>query len=200
MAGTPISPRTPRPDNRREALLDAAAALFCRHGFHAASMRDIARAAGMLPGSVYYHFPSKEALLLAVYEEGVARIAASVDAAVAGLDTPAARLEAACVAHLETLLDRSDYAQVVIRVLPADAPTVSADLTALRDAYEGRFRRLIDDLGAPAASRRWLRLLLLGGLNWSQTWYRPDAGPTPAAIARGFLGCLAGLTAPEPSP
>ncbi|MCH8035658.1 MAG: TetR/AcrR family transcriptional regulator [Proteobacteria bacterium] len=187
------SPREPgpRPANRRQDLLDAAARLFARQGFHAASMRDIARAAGMLPGSLYYHFASKDALLLAVYGEGVRRIAARVDGAVAGAVTPWARLEAACVAHGETLLDGGDYAQVVIRVRPEDCAAMAARLAALRDAHEDRFKALVAALDLPAdADRQALRLMLLGALNWSQTWYRPG-GDSPAAIARRFLALLA---------
>ncbi|MCZ7598181.1 MAG: TetR/AcrR family transcriptional regulator [Gammaproteobacteria bacterium] len=51
-------------------------------------MRDIAREAGMIAGSIYYHFPSKEDLFPAVYEEGVRRISARVSAAIAGIDDP----------------------------------------------------------------------------------------------------------------
>jgi AcrR family transcriptional regulator len=181
----------PRPGNRRQDLLDAAARLFARQGFHAASMRDIARAAGMLPGSLYYHVASKDALLLAVYGEGVRRIAERVDAAVASAATPWARLEAACVAHGETLLDGGDYAQVVIRVWPEDCAAMEARLTALRDAHEERFKALVAALDLPEdADRQALRLMLLGALNWSQTWYRPG-GDSPATIARRFLALLA---------
>ena len=181
--------RTPRQDNRRAQLMDAAAALICRHGYHATSMRDIARATDMLPGSIYYHFASKEALLVAVYAEGVRRIAERVDASVAGAEDPVARLEAACVAHLEMLLADSDYAQVVVRVLPADVPAVGARLTALRDDYERRFRRLVDALELPVGRRRYARLTLLGALNGARTWYRPG-GDSPARIARRILACL----------
>ena len=182
--------RPPRQDNRRQAILDAASKLFAQRGYHATSMRDMASAAGMLPGSVYYHFDSKEALLLAVYAEGVRRIAAHVDAAVAKRRAPRARLEAACAAHLEMLLDRSDYAQVVVRVLPQDAATIAAKLVDLRDDYERRMRDLIDDLKLPrSADRRLLRLGLIGALNGAQVWYRPG-GDTPAAIARRFLDML----------
>ncbi len=111
----------PRQDNRRQQLLDTAAHLFRQHGYHATSMRDIASAVGMLPGSIYYHFASKDELLVTVYREGVSRIAERLDAAVAGKKEPWQQLEAACIAHLQTLLDHSDYAQVVIRVLPDDA-------------------------------------------------------------------------------
>jgi AcrR family transcriptional regulator len=182
------APRAPRQDNRRRQLLSAAARRFARQGFRATTIRDIAGDAGMLPGSVYYHFASKNELLLAVYEEGVERIAATVDRAVAGAADPWARLDAACAAHLATVLDRSDYAQVIVRVLPQDAPEVSDRLIASRDAYEARFVRLVDDLPLPGSSnRRSIRLLLLGALNWAQTWYRPG-GDSPAAIARTFAG------------
>lgn len=180
----------PRRDNRRQKLLDAAAGLFRRHGFHATSMRDIARHTGMLHGSMYYHFPSKEELLVTVYEEGIKRIAAHVDGAVERESDPWRRLEAASVAHLEMLLDHSDYAQVVIRVLPGDAENAASRLIALRDGYEDRFRRLIDDLDLPpGADRQFLRLFLIGALNWSQTWYRRDGAP-PRVIARRFLDFL----------
>jgi len=183
------SERAPRQDNRREHLLDAAAGLICRRGYHATSMRDIGRATGMLPGSIYYHFASKEELLVAVYAEGVLRIAERVDGAVAQATDPMKRLEEACVAHLEMLLADSDYAQVVVRVLPEDVPSVSARLTALRDDYEERFRRLIAALAPPRARRRYLRLTLLGALNGAQAWYRPGGDP-PARIARRVVECL----------
>jgi TetR/AcrR family transcriptional regulator, cholesterol catabolism regulator len=98
-------------------------------------------------------------------------------------------LEAACVAHLEMLLAGSDYAQVVVRVLPEDVPAVGARLTALRDDYEDRFRRLIAALALPRGRRRYARLTLLGALNGAQGWYRAG-GDSPARIARRVLECL----------
>ena len=181
--------RAPRQDNRRRDLLDAAAGLICRRGYHATSMRDIGRATDMLPGSIYYHFASKDELLVAVYAEGVRRITERVDNAVARQTTPMKRLEAACVAHLEMLLADSDYAQVVVRVLPEDVPAVSKRLTTLRDDYEERFRRLIAALDLPRARRRYTRLTLLGALNAAQSWYRAG-GDKPARIARRVLECL----------
>ena len=181
--------RAPRQDNRRQDVLDAAAGLICRRGYHATSMREIGRATDMLPGSIYYHFASKEALLVAIYAEGVRRIAERVDAVVARATDPMKLLEAACVAHLEMLLTDSDYAQVVVRVLPEDAPAVSARLTELRDDYEERFRKLIGALALPPGRRRYLRLTLLGALNGAQAWYRAG-GDSPARIARRMLECL----------
>jgi TetR/AcrR family transcriptional regulator, cholesterol catabolism regulator len=180
-----------RASSRLPRLLDEAARAFAQRGFAAASVREIVEPVGMLPGSLYCHFATKEALLAAVYKEGVERIGAAVDAAVAPLADPWQRLEAACVAHLTSLLDQTDYSQVVIRVRPSDAPAAAAELTALRDSYEKRFVRLVAALPLTRPTdRTMLRLLLVGALNWSQTWYRAGGGATPERIARRFVGVL----------
>src|SRR3954467_8223085 len=58
---------TPRKPNLREAILCAAEELFSTNGFNAVSIRDIAQAAGANPGSVTYHFKTKDGLLLEIY-------------------------------------------------------------------------------------------------------------------------------------
>jgi AcrR family transcriptional regulator len=182
--------RAPRPDNRRQDLLDAAAGLFAAQGFKGTSMRDIARQVGMLPGSMYYHFSSKEALLLAVYREGVRRITDQVIAALDPRGAPWDRLEAACRAHLSTLFERSDYAQVVIRIQPRDTGAAAAELVAERDRYEDLFRDLIGELGLPPdTSENHFRLMLLGAMNWALVWYHPGQD-SPEAVARGFVNLL----------
>jgi AcrR family transcriptional regulator len=180
----------PRAHNRLPQILDQAAKLFREKGFQATSVRDIVRAVDMLPGSLYYHFAAKEDLLLAVYEEGVRRITDSVARAVDGRKDPWERLEAACIGHLEALLEQSDYAQVVIRVRPSDAPSVEGDLVKMRDEYEKVFNDLIAALPLErGVDRRSLKLMLMGALNWSQTWYQPG-GTAPAAIAKRFVALL----------
>ena len=182
--------RAARADNRLPLLLDEAARLFGAQGFHGTSVRDIVRSVPMLPGSIYYHFATKDLLLAAVYEEGVRRILERVRTAIDAIPDPWQRLEAACVAHLEALLAEDDYARVVIRVRPSDVPSIAERLVAHRDGYERLFVDLISDLPvAPGVDRRSLRLLLLGALNWSQTWYRPGRDD-PRAIAAGFVRLL----------
>ena len=195
------SPRR-RAHSRLPLLLDQAAHTFAERGYAAASVRDIVAPIGMLPGSLYCHFETKEALLVAVYREGVERISAAVDAAIAARNDPWARLEAACVAHLGALLDQTDYSQVVIRVRPSDAPAVADALVGLRDGYEARFVRLVARLPLErGVNRADLRLFLLGALNWSQTWFRDGGGATPERIARRFVGLLkSGLATPAREP
>ena len=139
-----------RQSNRWPALLDAAASQFAERGYHATSMRDLGAAVAMTPGAIYFHVASKQALLLAVYEEGVQRILDRVEAAVAAEREPWARLEKAVIAHLECILDASAFARVVIRILPTDAPEISAQLKELRDRYESRFRRYFSAITLPA--------------------------------------------------
>jgi AcrR family transcriptional regulator len=185
----PDSASTLRSDNRRQALIDAAAAAFREHGYHAASMRDVAGRVGMLAGSMYYHFASKDELLLAVYAEGVKRISDQVRAEIDGIEPPRDRLQAALEAHLDALLDGSDYVQVVIRVLPKDAPRVENQLSALRDDYENLFRQLLDELDMTPDKKHYLRLFLIGACNWTQVWYQPGGEP-PRSLARHLMACL----------
>lgn len=178
-------------DSRAPLVLDAAARLFCRHGFEGTTVRDIASAAGMLPGSLYCHFATKDDLLVAVYLRGVEQICATVEAAVSPLADPWQRLEAACVAHLEAILRDDDYARVVVRVRPADVPGAADRLVAQRDRYEALWTALVAALPLPRRTdRRALRLMLLGALNWAQNWYRADGGSSPRVLARQFTALL----------
>ena len=93
-----------RQANRWPALLDAAAAKFAEQGYHATTIRELAAATAMTPGAIYFHVPNKQALLLAVYEEGVQRILDRVERAAAGHAAGWDRLTAAVEAHLEAIL------------------------------------------------------------------------------------------------
>jgi len=171
-------------------LLDAAATQFAAKGFQGTSIRSIVRAVGMLPGSLYYHFANKDELLVAVYAEGVRRIDFAVAQALSRENDPWARLEAACVAHLESLLDQSAYAKVVVSVHPSDASAVAKALTALRDSYEQKFVALLAALPLPArADRKTMRMLLLGALNWTPVWYR-TGGASPEKLALEYVQLL----------
>ena len=178
-------------DSRLPKVLDQATKLFRTQGFEGTSVRDIARAVGMLPGSLYCHFATKEELLAAVYLKGVEQISAAVQTAVQLHADPWERLQAACVAHLESILQDDDYAQVVIRVRPADVALVNQNLIDLRNRYEQLFIDLIKALPLrKGTDRRAFRLLLIGALNSSQTWYRPSGKYKPRAIAHQFIALL----------
>ncbi|MDX9717619.1 TetR/AcrR family transcriptional regulator [Denitromonas sp.] len=172
-------------------MLDAAAHLFAQRGYAATSIRNIALAVDMLAGSVYHHFASKEELLLAVYSAGVSQLEKAATAALATETKPWSRLEVLCRSHLEVVLKDSDYARVLIRVIPNDIPAVSVELRALRINYENRFREAVADLPLPPGTdRRVLRLMLMGALNWSLLWFDPQGRDSPRVLARKLVGLL----------
>jgi AcrR family transcriptional regulator len=176
--------------SRRQILIDEAARLFGVKGYESTSMRDIAAAIGILPGSLYHHFESKEELFVAVYSLGVSQILEAVTAAIARQDDPWGRLEAACVAHMQTLLVKDSYAAAVISHLSFNNMPKQDRLVGLRDRYESVFKGLIENLPLRAGvDRRIFRLGLLGSMNWAIVWYRPG-GETPMRIARKLLDLL----------
>ncbi|MEM1110964.1 MAG: TetR/AcrR family transcriptional regulator [Pseudomonadota bacterium] len=190
MTGATAKTKASRAHNRLKAVLDAGAMLFATKGYKATTMRDIASAAGMLPGSLYYHFASKQDLLLAVYQQAVDEIRTRTEAAAAAEAEPWSRLEAAVVSHVETILDESNYAKVMIGVVPLDAPDIADELTALRDGYERSFKTLIAALPLDSKTdKKLLRLTLIGAINASQLWYRPGRY-SPARIGREVVRML----------
>ena len=64
--------RTPRGEETRRALLDAAARLFAEHGYHATSVPDIVKAAGVGHGTFYEYFGSRHQILLALTQQAAA--------------------------------------------------------------------------------------------------------------------------------
>ncbi|KGE04957.1 TetR/AcrR family transcriptional regulator [Pseudohaliea rubra] len=176
--------------NRRDDVLEAAAALFASKGYAATSIRDIAQQVGILSGSLYYHFASKEELLLEAHARGVAQVTEAVEGALAAAGTPPwERMAAACCAHLEVLLGPSPFSQVITPQFPSHFDgDVRATLLQQREGYEDIFRTLVSALPLPATvSPRLFRLSLLGALNWTPTWYQPGGSESPASIAGGIV-------------
>jgi AcrR family transcriptional regulator len=173
---------------RREELIAAAAKIFSAKGYEGAGLREICDAAGILAPSMYHHFRSKEDLFVSVHAEGFRRLNEVVDRALARNAEPWARLEAAIVAHLTELVERTDVAAVTSASLfHMEGSHLQRRLNREREAYENRFRQLIQALPMPAdVDRSLLRLTLLGAINWTRVWYRPGK-KTPAEIAHHLV-------------
>jgi AcrR family transcriptional regulator len=67
----PVRPKRGVPADTRARLVEAAAAVFNRDGYHGTDSNRLARAAGYAPATFYKHFPDKRAILLAAYEDWV---------------------------------------------------------------------------------------------------------------------------------
>jgi AcrR family transcriptional regulator len=189
--------RVRRSQGSRQQILDVAAKLFRARGYTETSLRDIGREAGMKAGSLYYHFASKEQLAAEVLRIGVERVHRAVVMAVDGLGKTAdarSRLEAAMAAHLETLLDASDYTSAHIHCFPYVPATLRAGLNSARRDYEAVWRALLDDVAvggalAPGIDRNAARLAILGALNWSLEWYDPAQGK-PSQLTKTLLAAF----------
>ena len=182
-------------------ILAVAARLLRERGYEATTLRDIAVMAHIPLGSIYYHFPTKEELFAAVYEEGIARLEHAVGDAMEAATDPWQRLETACATHLEHLCGGDDFTAVSVPTrLPILSPGVRRQVVQLNERYERIFWRLIDGLPlAPDISKSLLRLQIFGALNWTIVWFKPDKLP-PQHIAAHLVRVIRdGLNHPPKS-
>jgi AcrR family transcriptional regulator len=103
----------------RAHLIDVATRLFAARGYEATSIEAVLAESGVSRGSLYHHFPGKEALFLAVLEEVGTRVEAQVRAAMGDAGDPVAGLRAAALAWVQMSGD-----QVVRQIMLIDAPAV----------------------------------------------------------------------------
>ncbi len=195
---TPVVTTAPRAD---DVALQAAAKLFRVKGFAGTTVREIAAEAGMLPGSLHYRYPTKEALLLALMARAVAQVGAAVEAATADVTDAVERLRAGLRAHLEHLLSGDDAVYVLVFEWCALSGDALAEMTRLRDRYEAIWGRLLGQAAAAGALRADLdlgvvRRLGFGAVNWIATWYRPGGPHTPETLADQALELLLHGAAP----
>jgi len=180
---TPL--RIVRRDRQRDSILRSAARLFRERGFADTGMRDIAAAADLSAANLYHYFDSKNDLLFYCQDRALDRMLAAVALARQGSRSAAERLHVVLSAHLQTLLDEIEGATAHLQIdsLP---PSLRDVIVKKRDRYERALRRIIADgirRGElvdmdPAVVAR----AMLGAMNWTVTWFRPDGPDTPIAV------------------
>lgn len=178
---------TPAADDesaRKERILAAAGQLFSKRGYASVAIREIADAAGILGGSLYYYFPSKRDLFIEVHRRALTRSIAGIEAAIAGKTDPWDRFEAAIMAHVPIYLDPASLAQPLMDDSSAMMSDMRPELVKDRDRFERIYRRLVEDLPLPPHINRTVyRLFVLSQLNSVPNWYR--AGKlSPSQIAQ----------------
>lgn len=167
-----------RNEARRLDILRAAARVFRRRGIAAAGMREIAEEAGLSPGNLYHYFSGKDEILLFCQERTLERMQAAVDAA---RGTPAERLRAVLRAHVHCMLDELEgaTAHLDVEALPKK---LRAAMIERRDAYERAVRAIVAD-AMPRGDAALVTRAMLGAVNWTARWYRPDGTQAPDEIA-----------------
>ena len=122
----------------------AALRLFRERGYHGTSVRKLAEAVQMESASLYYHFPSKQAILADLFHQTMDSLKTGVEQAIASQTQARARLRAAVLFHVRFHITHQDEAFVSHSELRAlDEPHLRAVL-AKRDSYERLFRGLVD--------------------------------------------------------
>jgi len=186
-----------RNDARRLEILRAAARVFRRLGLSNAGMREIAQEAGLSPGNLYHYFAGKDELLLYCQERTLQRLEEAVERARASRAPAAERLRQILRGHVLVMLDEYEGATAHLEV-EALPEAMRTPVIARRDAYERAIRTLIsrgvaggEFAGCDAAL---VTRAMLGAVNWSARWYRPDGGKSSAEIADALADYLvAGL-------
>ncbi|MEQ8183511.1 TetR/AcrR family transcriptional regulator [Marinobacter salarius] len=168
-------------------VLSNAARLFREKGFERTSLKEIAEACNMLPGSLYYRYSTKEALLVELMRRGVDLVTAEVESAYASSDDPVERLRLCINAHLRALLVDSDAVYVLLFEWRALGPEAREEIIELRDQYESLWAEILETMIEQGVIRknvdgRLLRLIGLGALNWVATWFDPSGAHSLDAI------------------
>ena len=171
----------PRAEHTRQRILDVAAHLCRTRGYAGVSLREVAAEAGMKAGSLYYHFASKEEIIVEVLDIGINLVHVKVADTINDLDisTPAAEVvRRAIAAHLAAFLLFSDYTSANVRIFGQVPESVRAANLPARRRYEALWDRILEQLRdagelLPETDLHAARLFLLGAMNSTLEWFDP---------------------------
>ena len=153
----PVPAAAEQDEHVRTRLLNAAVRVFDRKGYAGASVREIAEMAGVTKPALYYHFGSKEGVLLAVLRQAQEEFAAAVDQAVARTGTARNRITALCEDVYGLFGRHVPVARVAHAVFfgpPDGAPPF--DVTV----FEARLRQAIEQIVADGLASGELRAVV----------------------------------------
>lgn len=163
----------------REAIAQAATRRFNEVGYGDTTMRDIAQDVGMLPGSLYAHITSKEALLHQIIDSGIDEFIQGVEAATRSPEPVDRRLRLAIRQHLSVVGRNPAKTHVVFHLWRHLTGDLRSHVLTKRQQYEDLFRTLVREgmetgMFDGRLNERISVLGLLGALNWAAEWYSPS--------------------------
>jgi len=180
---------------RRQEILDTAGDLFQRRGYHATSMREIARNVRLQGSSLYAHITSKEELLQAIVEEAADAFlmeAAAVDPAL----PPPARMRRLVAGHLRVMREKLPHATVFFHEWAHLPPELRVDLVDRRDAYQAHFHDTVlagvRDGSFHVEDPALATLFVLSALNWTYQWLDPEGRLAQGQLAQRYADMVLG--------
>jgi AcrR family transcriptional regulator len=189
VAGKHEHPARRRGAETREAIDAASTELFAELGYHAASMRGIATAAGIQPGAIYHWYGSKEAILVHLQDEFMARLTEDVLEAIHRVTgRPVLRLAAAVRAHVVFHGLHRKEAFVTDSEIRALSTQPRRRLVAKRDEYQQLFTSLIEAGVADGTLRssdvRVATYSILLACTGVALWFDPDGALSLDRVAQ----------------
>ena len=178
-----------KPTSMRENILRAAAHLFRHRGYHGTTIRAISENVGILSGSLFHYFESKERILLEIMHEAAISMCTSADVVAAADRSPIARLRGLIILQLECLLEVStgDLFAVLISEWREVNASDKVPLTAFRKRYFAAWNKVLEDCAQMNVLRTEPHATLFalhGAINWANTWYQPTGRLTVPEYAR----------------
>lgn len=153
----------------RQHIVDAALALVADRGVTATSVDDIAAAAGVAKGSVFYNFGTKEALFEAIIAEGVDRLTHALRGAADGL-TGRAAIEALVGELLAQVRAHPDFAKLAVAEAFRTGRTWQDSIRQLREDAMGTFADVVarawPERDASLTAAALFGATLVAGLDW----------------------------------
>ena len=189
-----------------DEIITAAAKVFRTKGYHAATVQDIADEVGILKGSLYHHFESKEDLLYLIVKEPITRMYQTMGEIVASELPAAEKLRRAIRAHLDAFDRHYPHLFVYLREREEMKRRFRERFKLSPKQYERFWQQILregmkagefrPDFDVPVVSYG-----LLGMLNWLYKWYDPRGRLGVREVADQFSAlALAGLTGAAPAP
>lgn len=180
---------------RKLELIEGAAEVFARAGYHGCSMRDVAERIGMRQSSIYHHFRSKDEILGAICTYGGETFLRNIRAIRAGEGTPLAKIEAVIRAHVTPYVLRQHYAYSFVFMRQHLAGKAKAAVSRLSRAYEQELEELLRegmksgelDHGIDA---RMATFALLGMCNSVAFWAGREPSVSIDSVAWSFSRAL----------
>jgi AcrR family transcriptional regulator len=195
---------TPSPASRRDELLELAATMFAERGLRATTVRDIADSAGILSGSLYHHFKSKEEMVDEVLRGFLDWLFARYQEIIDTEPNPLERLKGLFMASFEAIEDR--HAQVVIYQDEAKRLSDQARFSYVEERNKEQRKMWMDVLNQ-GIEDGYLRPDLdvdlvyrfIRDTTWvSVRWYQPGGPLTAEQVGRQYLAIvLGGITTDE---
>jgi len=183
-------------DQRREAIVATAAALFARRGFASASVAELAQHCDTSKSLIYHYYQSKEDILFDVMISHVRGLDEAARAVAATSDAPAVKLRALTDAFMRLYVGAADRHKVLLNELDelpkprrAEIVTLQRGLIALvRDLLVAIEPKLTKTTGRAHAAA----MLYFGMINWTHTWFDPQGAIDADALAEMAMELILG--------